>query len=111
MLKLYGITNCDSVKKARKQLDADGVNYEFIDLKSAQLSADMLTDWLNQCPNTLVNKRSTTYRQIKADWLAAEGNITAQIALIQANPTVIKRPVIVSDDGVVSVGMNMALFK
>lgn len=111
MLKLYGITNCDSVKKVRKQLDADGVNYEFIDLKSAELSAKMLTDWLSQCPDTLVNKRSTTYRQIKADWLAAEGDTGAQIALIQANPTVIKRPVIVKDDGMVSVGMNTALFK
>lgn len=111
MLKLYGITNCDSVKKARKQLEADGISYEFIDLKSAELSADMLSDWLSQCPDTLVNKRSTTYRQIKADWLAAEGNAGAQIALIQANPTVIKRPVMVSDNGDVSVGINKALFK
>lgn len=104
MLKLYGIPNCDSVKKSRKQLDADGTAYEFIDLKRIELPIDTLADWLRQCPDTLVNKRSTTYRQLKADWLAAEGNIHAQIALIQANPTVIKRPIIVADSGDITVG-------
>lgn len=102
MLKLYGIPNCDRVKKARRQLDSEHTLYEFINLKTADLPAELLTDWLTQYPETLVNKRSTTYRQIKADWLAAENSIAQQIALIQRNPTVIKRPVIVDGEGKIS---------
>lgn len=105
-MKLYGIPNCDSVKKARKQLDADGVAYDFIDVKTMQLSAERIAEWLKQCPETLVNKRSTTYRDIKTDWLATTGDTQAQIALIQANPTVIKRPLIEYDNGEISVGLQ-----
>lgn len=103
-MRLYGISNCDMVKKARKQLDADGVTYTFIDLKVVELSEELLTEWLQALPETLINKRSTTYRAIKADWLAAEDNIKQQIALIQSNPTAIKRPLIVYDNGDISVG-------
>lgn len=101
-MKLYGINNCDTVKKARKQLDTEGVDYEFIDLKTVKLDAALLGSWLEALPNTLVNKRSTTYREIKTDLLSAD--TAATIALIQANPTVIKRPVIVRDNGEVGVG-------
>ncbi len=102
-MKLYGIKNCDTVRKVCKQLDAEGQQYEFIDLKTADLPAEKISMWLEQCP-ALVNKRSTTYRTIKADWLAAENDSAQQIALIQANPTLIKRPLIEHDDGRVTVG-------
>ncbi len=103
-MKLYGISNCDSVKKARKQLQADGIDYDFIDLKTAELSDELLQTWLQALPETLVNKRSTTYRSIKADWLAAADDIAKQIALLQTHPTLIKRPLIEHDNGELSVG-------
>ncbi|PID66370.1 MAG: arsenate reductase [Gammaproteobacteria bacterium] len=109
MITLYGIKNCDTVKKAIKQLDKQRTAYTFIDLKTADLSTELLQDWLRQCPETLVNKRSTTYRRIKADWLAAD-NQQAQIALIQANPTVIKRPVLVKADNHIMVGFDAMLY-
>ncbi len=103
-MKLYGISHCDSIKKARKQLQADGIDYDFIDLKTAELSDELLYTWLQALPKTLVNKRSTTYRSIKVDWLAAADDITKQIALLQAHPTLIKRPLIEHDNGELSVG-------
>lgn len=104
-MKVYGIKNCDSVKKARRALDADNIGYTFIDLKTAELTSAQVGEWLSQCPDTLINKRSTTYRQIKAQWLAAADS-DAQIALIIAHPTLIKRPLIEGDDGKVSVGWS-----
>ncbi len=110
-MKLYGIKNCDTVKKAIKQLDSDNVAYEFVDLKTTKLSVELLTDWLTQCPDKLVNKRSTTYRQIKEEWLSVEDNLSAQITLIQANPTLIKRPVIVLDNGEIIVGFDKGTYQ
>lgn len=103
-MKLYGIINCDTVKKARKQLDAEGVAYTFIDLKTAELDEFMLAEWLIALPDTLVNKRSTTYRTVKTQWLAAESETAQQTALIRANPTLLKRPIIVRDCGEITVG-------
>ncbi len=110
-MKLYGIKNCDTVKKAIKQLDSDNIAYEFIDLKTTELSVELLTDWLKQCPKTLVNKRSTTYRQIKEEWLSVEDDLSAQIKLIQENPTLIKRPVIVLDNAEIIVGFDKQIYQ
>lgn len=106
MIKLYGIKNCDTVKKARQQLNTQGIVYDFIDLKTAELSDDLLRHWLQQCPNHLVNKRSTTYRNIKDNWLATEDNLNAQITLIQQHPTLIKRPVLQLADETIIVGFD-----
>lgn len=106
MFKLYGIKNCDTVKKAIKQLAEQQTDYEFIDLKTVTLPHELLHDWLSQHPQTLVNKRSTTYRQIKNDWLAAENDVNRQIELIQANPTLIKRPVLERADNTIIIGYD-----
>jgi len=104
-MRLYGIKHCDSVKKAIRQLDENGVDYDFIDLKSTKLPADLLLEWLTKLPDTLVNKRSITYRRLKDAWLAADSQ-AARIQLIQANPTLLKRPLIVNDEGQLSVGLE-----
>lgn len=110
MIKLYGIRNCDSVKKAVKQLQNNGISFDFIDLKTTKLPADLLVDWLQQLPDTLVNKRSAAYRQIKHQWLQAAQQ-SEQISLIQSHPNLLKRPVIVSTDGVVSVGFDKQILQ
>lgn len=97
-MKLYGIKNCDTVKKACRFLDAKGVTYEFVDLKTTPLSDEQLKVWL-QNP-ALINKRSSTYRQIKAEIEACQSEVEL-IKIIQANPTVLKRPIIVKDDTLV----------
>lgn len=105
-MKVYGIKNCDTVRKTLKQLDNQESHYEFVDLKTTPLDLSLIKDWLTQQPQQLVNKRSTTYRTIKTDWLAAEHNLDKQAQLIQAHPTVIKRPVILQSGGKITVGYD-----
>lgn len=111
MIKLYGIKSCDTVRKAIKQLDAQQTDYQFIDLKTTILSFELLSHWLNQCPDTLINKRSTTYRSIKDNWLAAENDADSQIRLIQQYPTLIKRPVIEKMDSTIIVGFDCEIYQ
>lgn len=111
MIKLYGIKQCDSVRKAIKALENQQIEFEFIDLKTTQLSLDLLKNWLVQCPETLINKRSTTYRTIKEPWLACEGNVGEQLALIQGNPTVIKRPVLLKNNQEIIVGFDKTIYQ
>ena len=101
MMKLYGITTCDSVRKARKILDQRGVRYQFIDLRQNPPDETLLRDWLARFGTALINKRSTTYREHKAAVLAATAaGDAAPIALLREQPTLIKRPVISCGDEV-----------
>lgn len=103
---LYGIPNCDTVKKARTWLDANGVDFTFHDFKKQGVDEKMLRAWLKQVPlATLLNKKGTTYRALSdADKAKAESEAGA-IALMQASPSLIKRPVL-DRDGKVSVGFS-----
>ena len=91
---LYGIKNCDTVKKARKWLDANNIEYVFHDFRSDGLHANQLKKWFSQADiTTVVNKRSTTWKQLDhADQQALEDGHGQ--AIIMANPTLIKRPVL-----------------
>ena len=94
MLTVYGIKNCDTVKKALKWLDANGVEYAFHDLRAEPLSEAKLSDWVAGLGSKkLVNKASTTWRQLDDATRTEVENGNALPALI-ANPTLIKRPVL-----------------
>lgn len=103
---LYGIPNCDTVKKARTWLESNGVDYTFHDFKKQGVDETMLRAWLRHVPlATLLNKKGTTYRALSdADKTRAESEPGA-IALMQASPSLIKRPVL-DRDGQVSVGFS-----
>ncbi len=94
MNTLYGISNCDSCRKARKFLDGAGVSYQFHDLRQAGVTAEQVHRWLNAVgPEALVNRRSTTWRGLsEADRARAGHNSVADLLL--AHPTLIKRPVL-----------------
>ena len=94
MIVLYGIKNCDTVKKARRWLDDTGVAYQFHDFRSDGLTKDQVKHWLNNLgAETLVNKRSTTWKQLTDDDRAqALGDTAADVIL--AHPTLIKRPLL-----------------
>ncbi|MDA9722133.1 arsenate reductase [Luminiphilus sp.] len=102
---LFGIPNCDSVRKARKWLDDQGLAHEFIDLRADTPSAGKITQWLLAVGSErLVNRRSTTFKQLsEGDKAALEGRDT--VSVLQAQPTLIKRPVLEWDDRV-SVGFK-----
>lgn len=94
MTKLYGIKNCDTVKKARKWLDDNNIAYEFHDFKSQGLSTDLLTSFVNKSDwQVMLNKRSTTFRNLAED---IKNNLTDEVifnAVIE-QPTLLKRPLL-----------------
>lgn len=104
-MKLYGIKNCDTVKKARKWLDENGIGYDFHDFKKDGLDSGLLSQWEQAVGwETLLNRRGTTWRKLPDE---VRDTISAQSAhdIMLENPSIIKRPV-VDRDGEISVGFN-----
>lgn len=100
MLTMYGIKNCDTCRKARKAMDATGIPYQFHDLREDGLSAALLEHILERVPVvTLLNKRSTTWRQLDDE---TKNGVDANSAreLMLAHPTLIKRPLLDTGDAV-----------
>jgi arsenate reductase len=93
-LTVYGIPNCDTVKKARVYLADRGHEFTFHDFRKNGLSAEMITRWLKAQPmDKLVNKRGTSWRKL-SDADKANEDEAHLIALMLDNPSLIKRPVI-----------------
>jgi len=96
MLTVYGIKQCDTVRKALKWLDQQGTSYRFHDFRTDGLSAEVVQEWLNSdLSDKLVNRRSTTWRRLSEAQRASEGEALLQLLL--DHPTLIKRPVFVTD--------------
>jgi len=98
MLKLYGIKNCDTVKKARNWLKENCIEYEFIDFREQGIDKILLSAWINQMGlDAVINKRSTSWRSLDD---SQKDNINDKNALdlITAMPTLIKRPVVSLND-------------
>lgn len=93
MVTVYGIKNCDTVKRARKALDAAGIAYRFHDFRADGLDAAKAQEWLDRLGHDAVlNRRGTSWRQLaETDRKRAEGDSAA--ALLARQPTLIKRPV------------------
>jgi arsenate reductase len=110
MLELVGLNNCDSCRSARKWLDSQSIAYRFRDIREPPPTTQELKGWLAAVgADRLVNRRSTTWRQLSdTDRAKADGAQAA--ALLRANPTLIKRPVI-SVDNRVTVGFDAATKK
>ena len=91
---IYGIKNCDTMKKARAWLDARGVAYGFHDYKAAGVSREQLEQWLGAVSwETLLNRAGTTFRKLPD--VEREGLDQAKaVALMLAQPSMIKRPVL-----------------
>lgn len=104
-MKLFGIRNCDTVKKARKWLDEHGISYQFHDFKKDGLDDDQLGHWEQAVGwEALLNRRGTTWRKLPDE---VRDTISAQSAhdIMLENPSIIKRPV-VEHEGSVFVGFN-----
>ena len=97
VLRVYGIPNCASVKKARDWLDTRQQAYVFHDYKKAGIDADTLRAWLAEVPlDTLLNRRGTTWRALDDASRARAATEDGAIALMVAQPALIKRPVLVA---------------
>ncbi len=104
---LYGLANCDTCRKARKWLDRAGIGYRFVDYRADPVPAATLTAWAHALGGweKFVNKSSSSWRQL--DEKQKNATTDAQwTRLIARFPTLVKRPVLVLDDGSVSVGFS-----
>lgn len=95
MLHIYGIKTCDTCRKALKWLNEHGIEHQWHDLRETPLTRPTIGAWLKTVgEHSLVNRRSTTWRQLPAESRAALTSASAADLLL-ANPTLIKRPVLV----------------
>ena len=102
---LYGIKNCDTVKKTRKWLDANNVSYHFHDFREQGISSSQATLWIQQLGwDSVVNKRSTSWKQLDVNDRNTMNESDA-LAAILSNPTLVKRPLL-DIDGQYSVGFS-----
>lgn len=107
---LYGIPNCDTVKKARTWLAAQGQDVDFHDFKKQGLDRVTAARWLEQLEwDVLVNRKGTTWRKLSDERKAAVSDKDTALVLMLEQPSVIKRPVL-ERDGTVSVGFSEAKY-
>jgi Spx/MgsR family transcriptional regulator len=93
-ITLYGIPNCDTVKKARVWLDARGVAYVFHDYKKAGADPAQVTRWVEQAGlDKVLNRAGTTFRKLP-DAEKAGIDVAGAVALMVAQPSLIKRPIV-----------------
>lgn len=95
MITLYGIPNCDTVKKARDWLTEHGQPYDFHDFKKQGVPPEQLALWTQAVAwEKLLNRKGTTWRKLDAAAQSAVTDAASAQALMLANPSVIKRPVV-----------------
>jgi len=100
MIHFYGIPNCDTVKKARKWLEAKGVDYTFHDYKKEGADAAKLAAWVDALgADVVLNRRGTTFRKL-SDADKADIDAAKAVALMAEYPSLIKRPVVEYGGGV-----------
>jgi arsenate reductase (glutaredoxin) len=107
MITIYGIKNCDTMKKARAWLDAQGVAYAFHDYKTAGIDRARLEVWAGKVGwEALLNRAGTTFRKLPE---AERNGVTEKkaIALMLAQPSMIKRPVVELAGGKLLVGFKV----
>lgn len=97
-ITLYGIPNCDTVRKARSWLADNGIDYVFHDFRKSGVTRTMLEAWLADMPwETLLNRRGTSWRGLPEERRNAVGGADDAIALMLETPSLIKRPVLAKD--------------
>jgi len=94
-MKIYGIKNCDTVKKARKFLEEAGMEYEFHDYKKDGVDADKLAAFVGEFGwEAVLNKRGTTWRKLDEDIQASVVDAASALSVMIEHPSAIKRPIV-----------------
>ncbi|QKI89245.1 ArsC family reductase [Thiomicrorhabdus xiamenensis] len=112
MTTMYGIANCDTIKKARKFLDTQNIPYQFHDFRKDGLKAEQIEVWLQKVTLAeLINKRSTSWRNLDEQLKTAlQENSPQAVEIILQQPTLIKRPVLEKGDSLL-IGFKEAEYK
>ena len=110
-ITLHGIANCDTVRKARRWLDGNGVGHRFHDFRKDGVDETMLRGWIATLDDwgELVNRRGTTWRKL-AEGQRADLDEDRAVALMLEHPTIIKRPVLVRGERVL-VGFDEVMYR
>ena len=112
MFKIYGIKNCNSMKKAFDALQAQGIAYEFHDYKKQGITSAQLTSWAKQVGwEALINKKGTTWKLLGPEVQATITNQKAAIALMAEKTSVIRRPLIEQNGKIIALGFDEAEYK
>ena len=105
MISVYGIKNCDTVKKARKWLTDNNIEYTFHDLRADGIGPGSIEHWIEQAGwETVLNRRGTTWRKLDSS-IQENTNRDNVVALLMEHPAMIKRPVL-DVDGTISIGFK-----
>ena len=109
---LYGLSNCDTCRKARKWLDRFDIAHAFVDYRDHRQAPETLLDWQQQRGgwDAMINKSSTTWRALASHRKAPATDAEWKL-LLREYPQLIRRPVLVTDDGVVTQGFSDNGFK
>lgn len=106
-LTMYGIKNCDTIKKARKYLESQGVDYQFHDYRADGLDAALLQQFIDALGwQALLNTRGTTWRKLEESERNAVDNPATALKLMLAQPAIIKRPLLCAPDGSMLLGFS-----
>lgn len=106
-IKVFGIPNCESVKKAREWLSEHGIEYTFHDFKKSGIDQAHLRRWIEQSEiGVVLNKKGLTWRQLPQEDREVIVDKASAVKAMMAHPSLIKRPVIEVDNRLLSVGVN-----
>jgi Spx/MgsR family transcriptional regulator len=106
-MKLYGISNCNTVKKARAWLQENKIDAQFHDFKKDGISAPLVNGWLAQVSwDKLVNRAGMTWRGLSDEAKASVHDNASALALMLEKPSVIKRPLLVKDGKILHLGFD-----
>ncbi len=110
-MKLYGIANCSTVKKARDWLAAHNIAVEFQDFKKLGLSCTTAQNWLQQRDwNELINRKGLTWRGLSEEQKLLTQDNTSALALMTDKTSVIKRPLLEQDGKLLCIGFDAAVY-
>lgn len=115
MFKLYGIKNCNTVKKSIDWLHSKKIDFDFIDVKKVTLDVVLLKQWVNDLPDgysweTLVNRSGTTWRKLDDEQKKQADTQSGSFNLIIEKPSVMKRPIITKENYILTIGFDELIF-
>lgn len=111
-VKIYGIKNCNTMKKTFTLFDAIGESYEFIDYKKQKPEKELLESFIDTLGlDTVINRKGTTFRKLDDEIKSALENKETAIPILQEKSSMIKRPIVVFEDGSMQAGFDEDLIR
>jgi Spx/MgsR family transcriptional regulator len=109
-MKIYGIKNCGSVKKAMVFMECEGIEYEFVDFKKTPINVDKISIWANKIGmDKLLNKKGTTYKKLGLGEMTLDD--AAKVKFMSENNSLMKRPIIEYGDDEVLAGFDEGVYE